>query len=94
MDFSYLKCQLKWKKIDTACFVKIFQVLADEGMGKYSVKLLSVQLKKFFKFMPAWLACEKQNILMPQPCLHTLMQTCLSANQSVSTIIVILWSKS
>ena len=34
MDFSLLKCQLKHQKIGTACFVKIFQVSADEGMGK------------------------------------------------------------
>ena len=33
MDFSRSKCQLKWKKIDSL-FVKIFQVSADEGMGK------------------------------------------------------------
>ena len=35
IDISHIKCQLKWKKIDTACFVKIFQVSADEGVGKY-----------------------------------------------------------
>ena len=35
---------------------------------------------------------EKQNILAPQPCLHTLMQTLLSPNQSVRTILVILLS--
>ena len=33
-DFSRLKCQLKRKNIDKACFVKIFQVSTDEGMGK------------------------------------------------------------
>ena len=33
-DFSYLKCQLKQKKNDTACFVKTFQVSDDEGLGK------------------------------------------------------------
>ena len=31
-----------------------------------------------------------QNILTPQPCLHTLMQTLLSANQRARTILVIL----
>ena len=33
MDFSHLKCQLMLseKKIDTACFVKIFQVSVNEG---------------------------------------------------------------
>ena len=33
-EFSRLKCQLKQKKIDTACSVKIFQVSVDQGMGK------------------------------------------------------------
>ena len=33
-DFSLLKCQLTENEIDTACFVMIFQVSADEGMGK------------------------------------------------------------
>ena len=45
------------------------------------VNLSSFQLKNFFKFVLAWLVCEKQNILMSQPCLPTLMQTDLSANQ-------------
>ena len=35
------------------------------------------------------MAREKQNILASQPCLHTLMKS-LSANQSASTILVIL----
>ena len=35
MYFCRLKRQLKRKKkIDTACFEKIFQVSADKGMGK------------------------------------------------------------
>ena len=54
------------------------------------VKLSSFELENFFKFVLAWLAREKQNILTPQPCLHTLMQTLLSANQSARTILVIL----
>ena len=33
-DFSRLKCRLKRKQIDKACFVKIFQVSTDEGIGK------------------------------------------------------------
>ena len=33
-----------------------------------------------------FLAREKQNILTSQPCLHTLMQTRLSANHSARTI--------
>ena len=32
--FSLKMLALAQKKIDTACFVKIFQVSADEGMGK------------------------------------------------------------
>ena len=54
------------------------------------VNLSSFELKNFFKFVFAWLECEKQNILMSQPCLHTLMQTLLFANQSTCTILVIL----
>ena len=44
----------------------------------------------FVKFALAWLAREKQNILTPQPCLHTRMQTLLSANKSARTILGIL----
>ena len=58
MDFSRLKCQLNWKKIDTASYVKIFQVSADEGMGINRVNFLSFQLKNFFKFMLALLGCK------------------------------------
>ena len=36
--------------------------------------------------MLAWLARKKQNILTTQPCLHTLMQTRLSANQSYQSL--------
>ena len=59
MDFSHLKCQLMLseKKIDTACFVKIFQVSADEGMGKCYVKLLSVQLKNHVYILSCKHAC-------------------------------------
>ena len=52
--------------------------------------LPSFELENFFKFVLAWLARENPNNLMPQPCLHTLMQTLLSANQSARTILVIL----
>ena len=38
------------------------------------VNLSSFELENFFKFVLAWLAHEKQNILTSQPCLHTLMQ--------------------
>ena len=40
--------------------------------------------------MLARLAREKQKHLKSQPCLHTLTQTLLSANQSARTILVIL----
>ena len=72
-------------------FRKIFQVSADEGMGINKVNVWSFQLKNVSKFVIAWLVREKQNILTPQPCLHTLMQTRLSANQSAHTILVNLW---
>ena len=54
------------------------------------VKLSRFELKNFFKFVLVLLVHEKQNILMSQPCLHTLKQTLLSANQSAHTILVIL----
>ena len=60
-------------------------------MGINKVNVWSFQLKNVSKFVIAWLVREKQNILTPQPCLHTLMQTRLSANQSAHTILVILW---
>ena len=47
------------------------------------VNLSSFELENFFKFVLAWLARKKPNNLTPQPCLHTLMQTLLSANQSM-----------
>ena len=55
MDFSRLKCQLNWKKIESAFYVKILQVSPDEGMDINRVNLLSFQLKNFFKFMLALL---------------------------------------
>ena len=54
------------------------------------VNLVSFELENFFKFMLAWLAHVKQNILTPKQCLHTLMQTLLSVNQSARIILVIL----
>ena len=91
MLFSRLKCQLKRKKIDTSSLERFskFQP-AKEWVNK--VNLSSFELENFFKFVLAWLAREKQNILTPQQCLHTLLQTLLSANQSARTILVILWS--
>ena len=70
-------------------FLKIFQVSTKEEMSKVNFSSFSTQTA-FFKFVLALLAREKQNILTSQPCLHTLMQTHLSANQSVRTILVIL----
>ena len=54
------------------------------------VNLSSFELENFFKFVLAWLAREKPNNLTPHSCLHTLMQTLLSSNQSARTILVIL----
>ena len=54
------------------------------------VNLSSFQLKTLFKFVLAWLAREKQDTLTSQLCLHTLMQTLLSANQNALTNLVIL----
>ena len=50
------------------------------------VNLSSFELKHFFKFVLVRLVREKPNHLTPQPCLHTLMQTLLLANQSERTI--------
>ena len=58
------------------------------------VNLSSFELENFFKFVLVWLAREKINNLTPQPCLQTLMQTLLSANQSARTILVIYKSRS
>ena len=52
------------------------------------VNLSNFELENFFKVVPVWLAREKQNILMSQPCLHTLLQTLLSANQSARTFLI------
>ena len=56
------------------------------------VNLSSFHLKTFSKlnFVLGWLARPQQSILKSQLCLQTLMQTCLLANQSVCTILVIL----
>ena len=48
------------------------------------VNLSSFELENVFQIR------EKRNNLTPQPCLHTLMQTLLSANQSARTILFIL----
>ena len=88
-DFSSLKCQLKQIKIDTPSLQRFskFQPM-NEWVNK--VRLSSFLLENVFKFVLARLAREEQNILTPQPCFHTLMQTPFSANQSARTILVIL----
>ena len=63
----------------------MFQVSADEGIGKQS-KLVEFCTQKLYQIC----ASVTGNILTSQPCLHTLMQTILSTNQSVRTILVIL----
>ena len=54
------------------------------------VNLSSFELENFFKFGACVISARKAKQLAPQPCLHTLMQTLLSANQSARTILVIL----
>ena len=63
-EFFLLKCQLKRKK-ELTQYVCKFQPTR-EWVNK--VNLSSFQLKNFFKFVLAWLAPEKQNILTLQPC--------------------------
>ena len=58
MDFSRLKCQLKGKKIDTVCFGKISQVLADEWMGKKS-KLVKFSTQKLFQIRACVMGARK-----------------------------------
>ena len=87
-NFSRLNCQLKRKKHWQSKFVKIFQVSADKEMDK--VNLSSFRLKSLFKFVLAWLARKEQDTLTSQLCLHTPMQTLLSANQNACTNLVIL----
>ena len=54
------------------------------------VNFSSFPLQFFFKFVIALLAREKQNVLTSQPCLHTFMETLLSANQTARTMLLIL----
>lgn len=78
------------ENIVTACLQRFFKFhSADERMGK-KVKLSNFQLKTFFKYLClSDVASAQQNILRSQLCLHTLMQTRLSANESVRTIFII-----
>ena len=87
--FSHLKYQRKRKKIDTACFRR-FSKFQPTRKWVNEVNVSSLQLKKILKSVLGCLVREKQNILTPLPCLHTLMQTRLSANQNARTILVIL----
>ena len=52
-----------------------------EWVNKVNLRV-EFELENVFKAVLAWLAREKPNNLTPQPCLHTLMQTLLSANKS------------
>ena len=65
-------------------FVKIFQASSDDGMGKKS-NFVEFSTQSFLKFVLVWLAREEQNILT-YTCLHTLMQTHLSANRSARVL--------
>ena len=60
------------------------------------VNLTSFQLKTFFKFVLAWLAHKRKGKTSwrHNPCLHTLMKTRLSANNSARTILLILYINS
>ena len=78
MYFCRLKRQLKRKKKLTLHVLKRFSKFQPTREWVNEVNLLS------------WLAREKQNIFTSQPCLHTLTQTILSANQSARTILVVL----
>ena len=69
-------------------FLKIFQVSTE--MGKYSKLVEFFNSKPFSNSCLRDLAREKQNILTSQPCLHALMQTRPSANQSAPNSLVIL----
>ena len=72
---------LSWRLVG-CCFPSFSR----QRIGVNKVHLSSFQLKTFFKFTLAWLTRAQQNILTLQPCLHTLMQTQLTANQSARTI--------
>ena len=72
---------LSWRLVG-CCFPSFSR----RKIGINKVNLSSFQLKTFFKFALAWVPRAQQNILTLQPCLHTLMQTHLSANQSGRTI--------
>ena len=84
--FSRLKCQLKRKEIDTACFRR-FSTFQPTREGANKVNLSTFRLKNIFKFVLAGLARQKQNILTPRPFLHSLMQTRLSVDQIARTIL-------
>ena len=88
------------------CDVKMFCFSSANHASKNLKKFLSSKLDKFTLFTHSFVggnlenrykqavsilfSRENQNILTPQPCLHSLMQTLLSANQSARTILVVL----
>ena len=66
-------------------FRKIFQVSADEGMGINKVNVWSFQLKNVSKFVIAWLAREKQNILSHK---HVYILSCKHAYRPIRARIL------
>ena len=57
-DFSRSKCQLKRKQNWHSLFVEMFQVSADEGMGKWS-KLVEFWTKKLFQICACLISARK-----------------------------------
>ena len=57
MDFSCLKCPLKRRNWNSM-IVKIFQVSADEGVGKWS-KLIEFSTRKLFQICARMISTQK-----------------------------------
>ena len=90
-DFSHLKYQLKRKKKkNDAAYLGRFSKFQSTRQWVNKVKLSSVKLNKLFQIRVCTISARKAKHLTSQPCLNTLMQTGLSANQSVRTILVVL----
>ena len=72
-------------------FVKIFQASANKGIAKQS-KLVKFWTQKLFQIHAHVISAQKPIHFdaTTKPCLHTLMQTLLSANQNARTILVTL----
>ena len=66
-------------------FVKIFQVSVDEQMRKYLGNLVEFSTQKHFQIGACMISARKAKHQLMSLCLHTLMQTRLSANQSART---------